>query len=241
MPPGDHGDNPAGDRHERRLSRRVKTWVVLGWTSAGLASLLVACGSDSRPGLGPEDRATIGANQEQVAEIQTQVAALITAVPSARPATPVASFEQSWDVVVEGVTLTPSFLAATAEAGGDTVVEAHGTFLAVHLEVTNLGLVPFDRFPWWDLRLYDERGRMYTPQREATANFVASQSTIRKPDDYQPGIVYDEAVVFDVPPEARGFVLASTDGTVGGPLPPATDGGGTPLPPVTNGGGTPRS
>ena len=118
--------------------------------------------------------------------------------------------------------------ASSADAG--PMLEAHGVFLAVNLEVTNAGLEPIDRFPWWQLRLRDDKGRVFTPQTDATASYEASQQPRQRPEDYQPGIAYDEVVVYDVPPGAGAFTLESEDGTLNVPLPPSDPSAlGTPL------------
>ena len=60
------------------------------------------------------------------------------------------------------------------------------------------------------------RPRQY---EEATAAYVTGQG-VRRTAAYKPVLVYDEAVVFDVPKELVGqFTLRSTDGSLSLPLP----------------------
>ncbi|MBA3413684.1 MAG: hypothetical protein H0U10_00465, partial [Chloroflexia bacterium] len=160
------------------------------------------------------DWATIGAYQQDVHDLETQVALLATAVPTAAPATPVVPFAEAWSVSIGGITRAASYPSSSAQAGDSLTIEARGVFIAVRLEVTNESLMPVNRFPWWTLRLRDDAGRTFTPQEEATDAYAAGEGAIGRPETYQPGLVYDEAVVFDVPAEATGLALRSADNSL---------------------------
>ena len=201
--------------------------LVLGWFGVGFLTLLAACGSESERGLSPEEWATVSAYQQEVVRLETQVAALFTAIPTEAPATPTVPIASAWNVAISGVTRATSYPNYATESDAPLTLEARGVFLAIRLDVVNAGLQPVEQFPWWTLRLHDGAGRTFTPQENATASYVVAEAGIVKPEEYQPGVVYDEAVVFDVPPEARDFTLRSADGTLSLNL-PATGAVGTP-------------
>jgi len=192
------------------------------WLVAVILTTMSACGSTRESGLRPDDWATIGAYHQEVQSLKTQVATLLTAVPTPVPATPVPPFGQAWQVSVLDVRIAPSFPDFTSKANQGLTLEARGQFLAIRLTVVNAGFEPVQRFPWWTLRLRDPQGRVFTPDRGATTSFVIAETSIRerRPEAYQPGLPYEEAVVFDVPPGQHQFVLVSADQTFDLPLPP---------------------
>ncbi|HEX5498748.1 MAG TPA: hypothetical protein VFX03_05955, partial [Thermomicrobiales bacterium] len=88
----------------------------------------------------------------------------------------------------------------------------------------------------------DGSGRLFTPQEGATSAYVASDRELDRPEAYQPGLTYREAVVFDVPPTASGWRLQAADSSLDVPLPPfaqapgalgATPAAGSPSPVAT--------
>lgn len=200
--------------------------MILGWSYLGLVALLAACGSGARRGESADDWATISAFQQQVTELETQVAVLSTFVPTVARSTPSPPFAEAWTVAVSGVMRTQSYPNYSTEIDAPLALEARGVFLAIKLKVANAGLQPVRRFPWWNLRLRDGMGRTFSPQVDATMSYVIEEG-IRRPEEYQPGLVYDEAVVFDVPPTASGLVLRTEDGTLSLSL-PALEALGTP-------------
>lgn len=190
------------------------------WLVAVVLTTMSACGSASNSGLRSEDWATIGAYHQEVQSLKTQVATLLTTVPTLAPATPVPPFGQAWLVSIVDLRVEPSIPDFTSEANQGLTLEARGQFLAIRMVVTNAGFEPVQRFPWWNLRLRDPEGRIFTPDRGATTSFIAETSIReRRPEAYQPGLPYEEAVVFDVPPDQRQFVLVSADQTFALPLP----------------------
>jgi hypothetical protein len=202
--------------------------LPLGCLAVGLLALLAACGSGGGGGMTTEEWATIGAYQrevattrQEVAALDTRVAALLTAVPTPEPATPAALFAETWSVAVTGIGHAFSDPNPATSVADPPELEARGAFLAVRLAVSHDGAEPVPRFPWWSLRLNDGAGHTFTPQEEATVAYVTSQG-VRRPAAYQPVLVYDEAVVFDVPKELVGqFTLRSADGSLSLPLPPS--------------------
>jgi hypothetical protein len=185
-------------------------WLV-GWFGVGLVALLTACGSGATGGMNSNDWATIGAYEQGVTELETQVAVLVTTVPTPAPATPGVPFAEAWTVGIERVERGASFPNPLDEGDAPPIIEARGVFLAIRLTATNDTLDPAARFPWWSLRLRDDEARTFTPQEEATAAYVAGDAGLRRPESYQPGLTYDEAVVFDVPVNAERLTLRSAD------------------------------
>jgi hypothetical protein len=187
-----------------------RRWLV-GWFGIGLVALLTACGSGATSGMNPDDWATIGAYEQGVTELETQVAVLVTAVPTPAPATPGVPLAEAWTVGIERVERGASLPNPLAEGDVSPIVEARGEFLAIRLSVTNDTLDPVARFPWWSLRLRDDEARTFTPQEEATAAYAAGYAGLHRPESYQPGLTYDEVVVFDVPVNAERLTLRSAD------------------------------
>ena len=201
--------------------------VLFGWLGAGLLAILAGCGGGAGGGMTTEEWATVGAYHEEVSTtrrevgaLNTQVAALFTAVPTNQPATPAVPFAQAWSVAVAGVERELRYPNPATPVADPPVVEAQGAFLAVRLAVSHAAPEPIPRFPWWSLRLDDGAGHTFTPQEEATEAFVAAAG-LRRPEAYQPLLVYDEAVVFDAPAGfgADAATLRSADGTLALPLP----------------------
>jgi hypothetical protein len=195
---------------------------------------LTACGSSDQSGLRQEDWATIGAYQQQVTSLGTQVAVLFTAIPTAEPATPELPFGQSWTVGVATATEAASYPDYTTQSSSGLTLEARGIFLALRLNVVNATLQPVSQFPWWDLRLRDRQGRTFSPNKAATQSYVIVETHVSesRPDEYQPGLSYDEAVVFDVPKEAADLSLTAGDGSLNVSIPaptPASPGAGSGL------------
>ena len=212
--------------------------LPLGWFAVGLLALLAGCGRGADSGMTTEEWATVGAYQrevattrQEIAALDTRVAALLTAVPTPKPATPAALIAETWSVSVTGIGHAFSYPNPATSVADPPELEARGAFLAVRLAVSHAGAEPVPRFPWWSLRLNDGAGHTFTPQEEATVAFVTSQG-VRRPAAYQPLLVYDEAVVFDVPKELVGeFTLRSADGSLSLPLTPSE----VPTPPLCDG------
>jgi hypothetical protein len=205
--------------------------LVTGLVVAVLGGL-TACGSNDQTGLRQEDWATIGAYQQQVSSLDTKVAVLFTVIPTAEPATPAPPFGQAWTVEVVAVTEAASYPDYTTDSNSGVTLEARGIFLALRLNVVNASQQPVSQFPWWDLRLLDEQGRTFSPNKPATTSYVIAETHISesRPDEYQPGLGYDEAVVFDVPQDAADLALTAEDGSLDVPVPapaPASPGAGS--------------
>jgi hypothetical protein len=205
-------------------SQRMRRRLALGWFGFPVLALLVGCGPGGTGGMTARDWATVGAYQDQVTQLQTQTSVLLTAVPHA---TPEPALGKGWRVTIESATRRPSLPGPTAAAP----LHARGVYVVLRLDVVNAGLQPVTRFPWWNLRLRDGAGRLFTPQEGATLAYVASDRDLDRPESYQPGLAYREAVVFDVPPAASGWRLQADDGSLDLPLPTMSN-AGTP-PPAT--------
>ncbi|MER3436607.1 MAG: hypothetical protein C4346_02725 [Chloroflexota bacterium] len=191
------------------------------WLVAIILATMSGCGSTRESGLRSEDWATIGAYHRDVQSLKTQVATLLTAVPTPVPATPVPPFGEAWRLEILEIRIASSFPNYSSDADQGLMIEARGQFLAIRMHVTNASRAPVPRFPWWNLRLRDSQGRIFTPHRDATTSFVVAETTIReqRPEEYQPGLPYEEAVVFDVPLDQDNFTLVSADDTFALTLP----------------------
>lgn len=202
--------SPLGPR--RRVARFV---AVL----AACLIVLGSCGTTTDRGLRSQDWATIGAYQQQVTDLQSRVAVLITAVPTNPPATPTVPFNDGWTVQIAKMSTAPAFPNGNDDPDEPATIEAVGVFLALDLVVVNQQFTPAAQFPWWQLRLRDQAGHIFTPVRAATAGYATDKRNIVRPEQYQPILEYPQAVVFDVPPTLSGVTLTSADGTLAVALP----------------------
>ncbi len=198
--------------------------LALGWFGVPVLAILVGCGADAGRGLSSDEWATIGAYQQEVSVLQTQVGAAITAVPTPAPATPAGPLGAGWQVTIAKATRT----ASLTDPASPTPVQARGVYLVLRLNVVNSGLTPVTRFPWWTLRVRDGAGRFFTPQQGATVTYAANAPDLDRPEAFQPGLTYRAAVVFDVPATAGGLRLQAQDGSLDLPLPAAVQANGTP-------------
>ncbi len=189
---------------------------------AGLAVSLVGCGAGSRDDLRAEGWATITSQQDQVVALQTQVGAIEAVVLPGSPQPAEVDFARVWAVDVASLEHAAELPRLTPSESGRTTVVAHGVFVVVRMNVVNVSNQPVDTFAWWDLRLEDNAGRIFSPNEHATESYVTIKSDIREnqPDEFQPGLTYQQAVVFDVPPDQVEFFLRSEDGTLIVPLTP---------------------
>jgi len=199
--------------------------VVL--VALGLVTL-VGCQS----GIGPDPerpRATIAAYETEVATLQDRVdeqdATIASLTPP--PATPTApAFGERWRVEVVGpVTLE----AEVGRREALTPIAAEGVFLVVPIEVTNLSDRPLAFAATNRLQIVDGEGRIYDVDPRATgAAYLLDLDLEASFEPRQPGIVYPDVVVFDVPADADDLSLEATDGSFYAPLEPASN--GTPAP-----------
>jgi hypothetical protein len=197
-----------------RSPRAVRLVAVL----CILGAVLAACGSDDSSGLRPDDWATIGAYEQHVVELNTQVAVLLTTVPTVAPATPQPPFATAWKIEVAEQFTTQSFPDPNVDGGESPDFKARGSYLVIELRATNITQRPIGRFPWWQTRLVDAQGRLFTPDTDATDAYVATRTDVRKPNEYQPSLSYSEVVVFDVPSDLANPILGSADETLNLPL-----------------------
>ena len=185
---------------------------VVGTTGAGRSHGAVdARQADATPTRGAEQPADadVASLQTQVAELSTAAictpapVATATAVPSpTATATPVppapagqpVPYGQDWTVTVTGLTVTKTI----------DLVSADGVFAIVSFTVVNETTAEAN-FPFFDLQLRDDAGRVYgiSPTGTGAGNIAVFQR-------FQPGIPATTAVVFDVAADAGDqFILES--------------------------------
>jgi len=117
----------------------------------------------------------------------------------------------SWEITITAHESVPS-LATTFET-----YSARGVFLVVYMTVTNTGNDP-GAFPYDDLRVTTDEDRTYNYASEPTFGFQIGTYNISLYEDLQPGLAYETAVVFDVPPDASGLALTTTGQAFEAPL-----------------------
>ncbi len=208
----------------------LRRWFV-AFGLVGLVGTLVGCGSSGRDDLRAESWATITTQQQQVVALQTQVAGIEAIVRPSSPPPEMMDFGRVWTVEVAAIERTSEFPRLTPSESGRTTVVARGIFVVVRMNVVNVSTEPVNSFAWWDLRLEDNTGRTFSPNELATESFVTARSDIREnqPDEFQPRLVYEQGVVFDVPADEVELTLRSDDGTLTVPLLASTP-GATPAP-----------
>ncbi|HET7094263.1 MAG TPA: hypothetical protein VFI22_12305, partial [Thermomicrobiales bacterium] len=198
----------------------------IAWAASALLVLLAACNADAGRsgedrrlagrGLNRSEEATIGAYLRAAADLQTQVAVAVTALPTAERGAPPAPFAQAWSVGVRSVEEVTSLPNYSSQSGDALTIEPRGAFVIVRLAVAYTGSRGSGSFPWWNLRLRDGAGRTFTPQATATASYAVADPDVRRSRQsgkYRPGAIYDEGVVFDVPSNSDELSLRSADNT----------------------------
>ncbi|MDP9473605.1 MAG: hypothetical protein M3Q71_23585 [Chloroflexota bacterium] len=122
--------------------------------------------------------------------LQTQVDELEALIDASTPTSDPVDFAAVWQVEVTGREHAAEYPRLTPSASGREALQARGQFLALRLTVVNLSNRPAKSFPWWDLRLADGTGRIYSPDLPATQSYMLTQSTIRedKPAAFQPDL-----------------------------------------------------
>ncbi len=163
---------------------------VAAWCSIGLIATLPACSTERDPRLRAEDWATVTTREHQVTALQTQLDELEALIDASTPTSDPVDFAAVWQVEVTGREHAAEYPRLTPSASGREALQARGQFLALRLTVVNLSNRPAKSFPWWDLRLADGTGRIYSPDLPATESYMLTQSTIRedKPAAFQPDL-----------------------------------------------------
>lgn len=219
--------------------------AAFAWVVVSLSVLLTACGLGDEAA-NADASATVSAYQTQVTDLQgqvsarsTEVAALASQVAAYETVLPIFGEEQSteafaatWRVDVAGVETFDSY-PDYDDDNNPITVQPKGRIVAVRFNVTNVSNQPVESFFAFELLLEDASGRTFSADSNATSSYIVFMTDIydRQPDDYQPDFTYEDAVVFDVPIDAAGFVLKSDDGTLRTPLPDA-EAYNTPAPPT---------
>ncbi|HEX5500355.1 MAG TPA: hypothetical protein VFX03_14045, partial [Thermomicrobiales bacterium] len=104
--------------------------LAFGWFGLLLLALLVGCGPGSTGGMTARDWATVGAYQDQVADLQTQTSVLLTAVPHATPEMPLG---QGWQVAIA----TAARRSSLSDPNAADPSQAHGVYIVLRLAVVN--------------------------------------------------------------------------------------------------------
>jgi hypothetical protein len=103
-------------------------------------------------------------------------------------------------------TVTDVKEAAVIPAGSYEEARAKGKYVIVFLSVTNIGLESGDMAS--DVALKDSRGRTFDQADTSVLRNAADQYNLPVPyETIQPGITDNTLVVFDVAPDASGYVL----------------------------------
>ena len=203
--------------------RPRSTSVTRGARAAvGVGGLLLLAGCQS--GIGPDPdrpRATIGAYETRVSDLERRLddqrATLQALTPP--PGTPTPQpFATRWRVEITG---EPELRSAVGRQDGLTPVAADGVFLVVPIRVTNLTPEPASFNPVEMVEVVDRDGRRFeVDARASDATYLLDLGLDPSFAPRQPGIPYDDVLVFDVPEAAEGFVLESVGGGLSLPLEP---------------------
>lgn len=187
-----------------------------------MGGLLLLSGCQSGIGLDPDrPRATIEAYETRVGGLERQLdeqrATFQALTPP--PGTPIPPpFAARWLVEIGG---EPELRPAVGRQDGLTPVAADGVFLVVPIRVTNLTLEATSFNPVGSVEVVDGDGRRFeVDARASDATYLLDFGFDPSFAPRQPGIPYDDVLVFDVPKEAGGFVLESIGGGLSLPLEP---------------------
>jgi hypothetical protein len=165
---------------------------------------------------------TVAAYQTEVADLEATVEALQTQVtelrdrirgqretPTPEPGQDGDLYEigetftvDPWEITVTGWELSPT-LSTNYETN-----TARGIYALVYFTVTNVGDAPTD-FPYDALALKTGEGRTYDVDDDALFNLQYTIYGLSRYDELQPGLPYETAVLFDIPPDSTQLVLTS--------------------------------
>ncbi|MDP9364449.1 MAG: DUF4352 domain-containing protein [Chloroflexota bacterium] len=204
--------------------RRPRWTAVAGRirTATGVGGLLLLAGCQT--GIGPDPnrpRATIEAYETRVGGLERQLeeqrATFQALTPP--PGTPTPEpFATRWQVEIIGET---ELRSAVGRQDGLTPVAADGLFLVVPIRVTNLTPEPASFNPVGAIEVVDGDGRRFeVDPRASDATYLLDLGLDPSFAPRQPGIPFDDVLVFDVPEGAEGFVLESVGGGLSLPLEP---------------------
>ena len=180
----------------------------------GLGVLLLAACSTGIRANNDVPQATIRAYQTQVGKLQNQVAkqqAVISAL-TPPPGTPVPpSFASQWAVTISGKSeLKPK----VGVSDNLTPMTAKGVYLVIPISVVNKMAQPSYFNPAPSLVVVDAKKHKYDLDANASsAAFVLDLHGDPARGALQPGIAYPDVLVFDIPKNAAGLTLKSTDGS----------------------------
>lgn len=190
----------------------MRRWVGVVVSILVLGALLV-----DRPATGQSNA------DERIDALETRVAVLeagagidTTASEVGAPRTEtsgvgVAVESGNWTLTAVG-----SEFVTSAAPGSAIDVTTNGQFLVVYFNITNNSAGPA-KFPFTGTTVTDGQGRTFTANEQATVAFqVTVYGETPRVLQMQPGIPYDYAILFEVPPDDSGFTFS--DGTVKIPL-----------------------
>lgn len=191
------GGDPVQAAGELRAGEEAATTSVVGFALTPEEQAIVAQIAEAGGGdvLGAADAAELSA---------ALFAVLSTPVPDIATPEPVVTSAEfgNWTLTVAGAESVPSVAA---------VLQTHtarGVYVVVYLSVSNTGDTP-QAFPYTDLVLHDGGNRTFSVDTDATIPFQIEYYGVSMYEDLQPGLAYDTAVIFDVPPDAAGLMLGA--------------------------------
>lgn len=188
-------------------------------TAVATVGLIVGCSS----GIGPDPalpRATILAYETRVSELQGQVdaqrptieaLAQTPAGPTEAVPTPV-PYAAAWKVVQAG---PAEVRDQVGMRDGLTPLASIGTYLVIPVTVTNMADTPRYFNPVGVFFAVDDQDRRFDVDAAATsASSIVDFGLDPGVGSRQPGIPYPDVLVFDVPPDAKGFRVESFDASI---------------------------
>ena len=200
-----------------RLDQNAERTVAVNRARLGLIALgvlvLVGCSTGIRA-RNDVPQATLQAYQTQVGKLQNQVAAqrATLAAYTPLPATPIPpKFAAQWAVTLSG---KPALKPKVGVSDDLTPMAAKGIYLVVPITVTNKMSAASYFNPAGVIVAVDAKKHKYDLDANATsAAYVLDLQGDPARGALQPGISYPDVLVFDVPKNAAGFTLKSTDST----------------------------
>lgn len=160
-----------------------------------------------------ELRATSQARGEKINAQRTQIAELKALLPSVNedPAIGDVFAIRNFEFTLQGTDLFEA-------VGSFDPQDANGIYLVVYLDVANVTDSPA-AFPYDTFQVEDGRGRSFSYDSTGTIYFISDAFDGASPfDQFQPGIIYSTAVVFDVPVDSTGFTLSTSRNDFEAPL-----------------------
>lgn len=205
----------------RRASVLVASLLTIGILASGGLAQSPQGTPDPYEDLTLEDAvATIEAQATQIAQLEQRIVSLSGGGSGGQPdSTAEAGQEYQVGEVISGevfdVTVTGAEIVSSIQTY--ETVTPRGAFAIVYLTIVNTSNTSA-LFPYEDLKLATDSGQVFDYNSDTTVGVTISWYDTGIYDEVQPGLPYETAVIFDIPPTATGLTLTTANNFFSVPL-----------------------